>query len=84
MWGILSTMTLHEYMNGQSITDADMAVKLGCSEGAVKKWRYRERTPRPDQLRRIFEITEGAVTANDFMAPPLSPDRAEQIRQGAV
>jgi transcriptional regulator with XRE-family HTH domain len=69
-------MTLHEYLGTSGISDADFAGRLGCSEGAVKKWRYRERMPRADQLRRIMEATEGAVTANDFMAPPLSPERA--------
>jgi transcriptional regulator with XRE-family HTH domain len=68
-------MTLHEYMATAGISDADLAAKLGCSEGAVKKWRYRERTPRSDQIRRISEITDGAVTPNDFF-PPLSPERA--------
>lgn len=60
-------MTLHEFMKLASLSDTDMASKLGCSEGAVKKWRYGERVPRVDQLRRIHEITNGAVTANDFI-----------------
>lgn len=75
-------MTLAEYMKNASLTDADMAAKLGCSEGAVKKWRYRERMPRPEQLRQIDEITGGAVTANDFVAPAVSPERAQEIREG--
>lgn len=62
-------MTLREYMKLNSITDAEMALRIGCSRSAVLKWRYGDRIPRADQLRRIAAITDGAVTANDFMAP---------------
>lgn len=62
-------MTLREYMKLNSITDAEMAALIGCSRSAVLKWRYGERTPRIDQLRRIASVTDGAVTANDFLAP---------------
>lgn len=60
-------MTLNEFMKLANLSDTDIARKLGCSEGAVKKWRYGERIPRRDQLRQIHDITNGAVTANDFV-----------------
>lgn len=66
-------MTLSEYMKLHSLSDADFAASLGCSEGAVKKWRYRERIPRPDQMRQISDATGGDVTANDFMSAAESP-----------
>lgn len=60
-------MKLSEYMKTHKLSDADMASLIGCSEGAVKKWRYDERTPRRNQLLRICAITDGAVTPNDFL-----------------
>ncbi len=64
-------MLFREYMERSALTDEAMAVLLGgCSAHAVKKWRYRERVPRPAMLRRIVEVTDGAVTASDFLASP--------------
>ena len=61
-------MTLSEYMKAKAIDDAAMAATLGgCSPSAVKKWRYGERTPRPRQMARIKEATDGVVTADDFL-----------------
>lgn len=59
-------MTLSEFMSAHSITDSQLAEKLRCSIGAVRKWRSGERTPRPDQMRRIVEVTKAKVTPNDF------------------
>lgn len=61
-------MTLSEFMTSRSMTDAQLAQQLECSTGAVRKWRYGERTPRPDQMRRIAEVTDGQVTPNDFLS----------------
>lgn len=64
-------MTLFDYMAKRSLTDDQMARLLGdCSPGAVKKWRYRERIPRPEFLIRIKEATKGKVTLEDFMREP--------------
>lgn len=61
-------MTLSEFMAEQGLADAEMAVLIGdCSDHAVKKWRYGERLPRGDQMRRIYAVTDGAVTPNDFV-----------------
>lgn len=60
-------MTLSEFMKSRSLTDARFAELLDCSEGALRKWRYGERTPRSDQMRRIMEVTGGLVTPNDFL-----------------
>ena len=60
-------MTLHDYLNSKSLSDAEMAITLGCSEGAVRKWRYGQRTPRIEQMRKIQECTDGLVSPNDFL-----------------
>ena len=67
-------MTLKEYMKQNSLTPAAMAELLDSSEGAVRKWCSGERTPRPDQMRKIADVTGGAVTPNDFFAS--SPEAA--------
>lgn len=73
-------MLLAEYMKASGLEDEEFANHVGgCSAHAVKKWRYRERVPRPDQMRRIAEITDGQVTPNDFVlsAPSIpTPERA--------
>lgn len=60
-------MTLAEYMAERGLSDEEMAERIGCSSFAVKKWRYRERTPRGAAMRRIKEATGGEVTADDFL-----------------
>lgn len=61
-------MTLSDYMALRGIDDAGLAALLGdCSESGVRKWRYGERVPRPEQMKRIAEVTAGAVTPNDFV-----------------
>ena len=70
-------MTLEEFMRANGLDDDAMAEKLkGCTAHAVKKWRYRERTPRPAMQRRIAEVTGGEVTANDFVMRRVEPTLA--------
>ena len=67
-------MKLSAYMEQNGLTPDAMAQRVGdCSESAVRKWMYGERVPRADQLRRIFEVTEGAVSANDFVHADQTP-----------
>jgi DNA-binding transcriptional regulator YdaS (Cro superfamily) len=63
----MAVMTLSEFMKANALDDAAMAEKVGASAGAVKKWKYGERTPRPQQIARITVATKGAVTALDFV-----------------
>jgi hypothetical protein len=64
-------MQLAEYIKASGLEDESFAALVGsCSPHAVKKWRYQERIPRPDQMRRIAEVTAGAVTPNDFVLQP--------------
>lgn len=61
-------MTLHDYLLATKTTDDSFARLVGVSVGAVRKWRYGERTPRPAQMACIREATKGRVTPNDFIA----------------
>ena len=63
-------MTLAEFMSTNSLSPEEMASRIGdVSASGVKKWVYGERVPRPDQMRRIIDATDGAVMPNDFILP---------------
>lgn len=63
-------MKLIDYMKLHGKTDQDIAAAVGKTPSGVRKWMYGERIPRPDQMRKITEITGGEVTANDFFDEP--------------
>lgn len=75
-------MTLHEYMKANRITDAAMASLIPCSIGAVRKWKRHERMPRPNQIRRIKEVTQGNVCPDDFLAE-IAPDGGDTAEEAA-
>lgn len=61
-------MKLATYMSLKKITPEEMAALVGnASASGVVKWMREERMPRPEQQRRIFEVTGGAVSPNDFV-----------------
>ena len=61
-------MKLATYMADNGIPARQMADLIGdVSESGLRKWMYGERVPRPDQMRRIAEVTDGAVQPNDFI-----------------
>jgi transcriptional regulator with XRE-family HTH domain len=65
---MLRRMKLSDYMINEKITPEDMAARMGnASASGIIKWMRDERVPRPDQQRRIFDVTGGAVTPNDFI-----------------
>lgn len=61
-------MTLSGYMKLRKLTDIAMAEILRCSVSATQKYRYGVRIPRPEMMRRIQKVTDGAVTPNDFLS----------------
>jgi hypothetical protein len=70
-------MKLIEWMRSQNFDDGQVADLHGaCTAFAVKKWKYGERTPRNAQMQRLTEISDGAVTANDFMQSAPEPASA--------
>lgn len=77
MLGTNHAMTLKEYMKANRIKDAAMASLIPCSIGAVRKWKRHERIPRPSQIRRIKEVTDGAVCPDDFLGIP--PDEKDAV-----
>ena len=59
-------MRLAIYLENKKISDAAFARSIGVERQAVGRYRTGERFPEKAILRRIFEITGGRVTANDF------------------
>ncbi len=63
-------MDLGEYLKSESITAAEFARRIGASRSIVIRWVKRERTPRPDAMKRISAATGGRVGAADFFDAP--------------
>lgn len=83
MMGIFERMRLADYMDKHDLDDLAMAGRLGSdvSAWAVRKWRYGQRVPRRDMMRRIEVATEGAVTTSDLFD---AADDAEQRRRAPI
>lgn len=62
-------MTIDEFLQTQSINAAEFAKKLGVSAETVRRYANGSRTPAREVMKRIVDVTEGAVTPNDFYSP---------------
>jgi len=63
-------MQLQAYLTLKGLSEKQFADQVGASESGVLKWVRRERIPRPEKIREISRITDGAVTAADFFDLP--------------
>ena len=63
-------MQLQAYLTSKGLSEKQFADQIGASESGVLKWVRRERIPRPEKMREISRITDGAVTAADFFELP--------------
>lgn len=76
-------MKLLDYMKQHGISDEALAERIGSvTSRAVKKWKYRETSPRIAELVRLEEVTGGLVCARDFLPDaahpaPVSAEAAE-------
>lgn len=61
-WG----MRLQAYLTLKKLTHLEFGKLIGASEHGVRKWARGERVPRPDAVRKIQDVTEGAVSPADF------------------
>ena len=59
-------MTLLEWLKQENLTAKDFAENNSIPYGSVLKWVYSDRFPRINYLDKIYNITKGKVTANDF------------------
>jgi transcriptional regulator with XRE-family HTH domain len=69
-------MNLADWMKKNKISDCKLARLIGTSNPSVWKWRKGFRIPRGEKMNKIFEITGGEVTANDFFCKQTGPDKS--------
>ena len=62
-------MRLADYVKQSNMSQAEIAALVGVTEAAMSRY-MRDRVPSPDVMQRIIEVTDGAVTPNDFFALP--------------
>ena len=62
-------MKLREYLMSNRITHREFGKMIGAHSKEVGAYTTGGRMPRPERMKRIAEVTKGAVTANDFYAP---------------
>lgn len=66
-------MKLADYLHQNGRGEADFAHALGVTTKAVQTWISGDRIPRPTQMQKIIDETNGAVTPNDFFVGCASP-----------
>ena len=59
-------MTLREWMIHNHVTQRDMAKRLGTSQQNILRW-VAEVTPSLEMIKLISEVTDGAVSYEDFI-----------------
>lgn len=60
-------MTLSEWMTEKNVSAEQLADQVGVHWATIYKWRARTAFPRVQQLAALERLTEGKVTARDFM-----------------
>jgi len=60
-------MKLKIWLETKGIRPATFAKQLGCSHTTIGRYLNGERLPRRNILMKIDKVTEGEVTANDFI-----------------
>jgi transcriptional regulator with XRE-family HTH domain len=63
-------MTLREYLKVHQLSQAAFASAVGCPQQLVNYWLRGRNKPGHRNMVRISEVTNGAVTWNDFMPAP--------------
>lgn len=66
-------MQLKTYLTQRSQTPQAFAAEIGVTVQALYRYLSGERFPTPENLRRIREATDGAVTADDFVDQHTKP-----------
>lgn len=72
-------MTLDRWIKLNGLSPGDVADAIGVTRMAL--WRYREQTrvPRPAIMRRIVDLTQGAVRPEDFYHTEEDTETVEQF-----
>ena len=63
-------MKLREFMTKYNASLNDIALMIGTSSEAVRRYANGERMPQPHIMQAIIDATNGKVTANDWFTLP--------------
>ena len=63
-------MKIGAYRKQKGLTLAELALKVGVTEGSMSRYENGERTPAREIMVAIREATAGAVQPNDFFDSP--------------
>ncbi len=61
-------MELKTWLTAEGLTTTEFASRLGVTHSTIVRWTNGSRNPSLDMMRSIHRATNGAVSANDFMA----------------
>ena len=61
-------MKLDAYLSEKRVTEAELAVRAGCSQSTISKIRRGNANPTVGMLRRICTATDGLVTPDDLLS----------------
>lgn len=59
-------MKLETYIENNRMTDAAFAELVGTTQVTISRYRRNKRFPSPAMIKRIHEVTNGAVTLADW------------------
>lgn len=63
-------MKLADWLDAEKLSHQEFGDRIGKSQAAVSRYVAGKRMPDEETLIKIFEVTAGAVTPNDFVALP--------------
>lgn len=72
----LLTMQLVEYRKKHGLTQKQLGDLLDLDQATVARYEAGKRLPQRDELDRIYRLTSGEVTANDFVGHEPVPGEA--------
>ena len=59
-------MRFEDFLKEEQLSIARFSKKIGISEATVTKWRYCNVIPSKEGMLKVYEVTEGKVSPNDF------------------
>lgn len=68
-------MTLAEYLEANGLTETDFAAKVEVDQSTIHRLRKKSQIPSRDLMTKIFDKTNGLVTANDFFGIAVTAKR---------
>lgn len=69
-------MTLDEYLQVNKLTQKKFAAIIGVKNLAISRYKAGTRTPTPEIMRKIYEVTGGLVTPTDLLGLEKSSAKA--------